>query len=358
MEQSKRKVALPRYAEYNCGMKYILEKGLDVQCIMPPKLTKRTLELGAQNSPDFVCTPFKTILGNQIEALEAGADTLIMSYGLCKLGYFGELEEKILRDMGYQFDFINMSKYDTGKKKDLLKVIKEINPKVKPARFAVAAAEAVRMTEYVDEITGDYYCNRAFAVNKRAYDTIYRHFLAGMYAAGSKHDIEQCYHEAKLALAGAELDKPARPIRVGIVGEFYTAMDEFSNLEVEKKLTDLGVEVHRWMTVTNRMLRYPGDNNLQVQIKDYSSYNMGCNTTSNVWAALDYVKRGFDGVIHIKSANCTPEIDAMTALKSISNDYQVPFLYLTFDVQTSDVGLQTRLEAFYDMLAMRKRVLK
>lgn len=98
-------------------MKYILEKGLDVQCIMPPKLTKRTLELGAQNSPDFVCTPFKTILGNQIEALEAGADTLIMSYGLCKLGYFGELEEKILRDMGYQFDFINMSKYDTGKRR-------------------------------------------------------------------------------------------------------------------------------------------------------------------------------------------------------------------------------------------------
>lgn len=113
-------------------------------------------------------------------------------------------------------------------------MIKEINPKVKPAKFAVAAAEAVRMTEYVDEITGDYYCNRAFAVNKKAYDTIYRHFLAGMYAAGSKHDIEQCYHEAKLALAGAELDKPARPIRVGIVGEFYTAMDEFSNLEVER----------------------------------------------------------------------------------------------------------------------------
>ncbi|MCQ2452199.1 MAG: hypothetical protein MJ075_03570 [Oscillospiraceae bacterium] len=358
MEQARKKVAFPRYAEYNCGLRYLMEKGLDVQCILPPKLTKRTMELGAQNSPDFVCTPFKTLLGNQIEALEAGADTLVMTYGLCKLGYFGELEKRILRDMGYQFDFVDLSDYNTGKKKDMLRALRAINPKVKPARFFLALAEAVRMTEYVDEITGDYYRNRAFVRDKKAYDGIYRHFLTAMYAAESRHDIEEGYHKAKLELAGAPMDRPENPLRVGIVGEFYTAMDEFSNLEVEKKLTDLGVEVHRWMTVTNRMLRYPGDNNLQVQIKDYVSYSMGCNTTANSWAALDYVKRGFDGVIHIKSANCTPETDAMTVLNNISSDSQVPFLYLTFDVQTSDVGLQTRLEAFYDMLAMRKKVLR
>lgn len=358
MEQKKRKVAFPRYAEYNCAVKYALEKGMDVQCILPPRLTKRTLELGAQNSPDFVCTPFKTLLGSQIEALEAGADAIIMTYGLCKLGYFGEVEEKILHDMGYEFDFINLSAYNTGKKRDFLKMMRAINPKVNPAKFALAMADAVKMADYVDEVTSDYYINRAFAVDKHAYDKLYSHFIAAMYAAGSRQDIEQNYRDTKLAMENAELNRPQHPIRVGIVGEFYTVMDEFSNLEIEKKLTDLGVEVHRWITVTNRMIRYPGDNNLQVQIKDYSAYNMGPNTTCNVWAALDYVKRGYDGVIHIKSANCTPEIDTMAVLKNISNDYQVPFLYLTFDVQTSDVGLQTRLEAFYDMLAMRKKVLK
>lgn len=358
MAQARKKVAFPRYAEYNCAIRYLLEKGLEVQCILPPKLTKRTMELGAQNSPDFVCTPFKTLLGSQIEALEAGADTLVMTYGLCKLGYYGELEEKILRDMGYHFDFVNLQKYSTGKVKDLLKAIRAVNPKVKTAKFMVVFAEAVRMTEYVDEITGDYYRSRAFAEDKTGYDAIYRHFLAGMYAADSWHDISQTYHEAKLALAGARLNRPANPLRVGIIGEFYTAMDEFSNLEVERKLTDLGLEVDRWMTVTNRMLRYPGEENLQVQIKDYATFTMGCNSTANIWSALDYVKKGYDGVIHIKSANCTPEIDVMTALRNISDDYKVPFLYLTFDVQTSDVGLQTRLEAFYDMLAMRKKVLR
>ena len=41
-------------------------------------------------------------------------------------------------------------------------------------------------------------------------------------------------------------------------------------------------------------------------------------------------------------------------LQKVSEDYSVPVLYLTYDSQTSDTGLDTRLEAFYDMLAMKK----
>ena len=96
MNQS-RKIALPRYGEYNCGMKYVVEQGFESTCILPPPLTKRSEELGAKNSPDFVCTPFKTTLGSMIEALEAGADTLVMVYGICRFCQSGALryrEEK------------------------------------------------------------------------------------------------------------------------------------------------------------------------------------------------------------------------------------------------------------------------
>ena len=105
-ETKKRSVSFPRYAEYNCAFKYIVEQALDCKYVMPPALTKRTMELGTKYSPDFVCTPFKTMLGSMIESLEAGADTLLMTHGLCRLGYYGELLEQILRDLGYQFDFI------------------------------------------------------------------------------------------------------------------------------------------------------------------------------------------------------------------------------------------------------------
>ena len=350
-----RKIALPRYGEYNCGLKYVVEQGFESTCILPPPLTRHTEELGAKNSPDFVCTPFKTTLGSMIEALEAGADTLIMVYGLCRLGYYAELQEQILRDLGYEFDFINLALYNTGKKKDLLKAAKAINPHTNMAKLTKALAEGIRMTEHLDEITAQYYENCGFDPSGE-YKRIYKRFLAKMYMAQSLAEIEEGYRAAKLSFADVALSKPAHPLRVGIIGDFYTALDPFSNLEVEQKLADMGVEVQRWTNLTNRLLRYSGDKNHYVPIQDRCTYSMGANTISDLWSAHKYAAEGFDGILHLKSANCTPGIDLMPVLQNLSADYKIPVLYLTYDSQTSDVGLMTRLEAFYDMIDMRKKV--
>ena len=356
-KDTKRKISFPRYAEYNCAFRYIVEEALGARYVMPPVLTRRTMELGAKYSPDFVCTPFKTALGSMIEALEAGADTLLMTHGLCRLGYYGELQEQILRDLGYQFDFINLSDYDMSKKKEYLRIVRRINPRVNPARFLAEFLEGVRMVEYVDDITAEYYKNCGFDAAGGAYQRAYQDFLTAMYTAHSRSDVEAGYRTAKGALRSVPLDKPQRPLRVGVVGEFYTAMDAFSNLELEQKLADMRVEVHRWMNVTNQFLRYSGQKNMHVKIRDLCAYEMGPTSTANIWYARECAERGFDGLVHIKSASCTPEIDVMPVLQNISADYKIPVLYLTYDAQTSDVGLMTRLEAFYDMIEMRKKVL-
>lgn len=357
-KKSVRKVAFPRYADYNAPIRYVLENGLDVKCILPPRLTHRTMEIGSKYSPDFVCTPFKTLLGNMIEALEAGADTLVMVYGICKLGYYGELQEQILRDLGYEFNFINLAKYDTGKMKDLFKAATDFNPHLRFRKVLKVLKEAVKMAEYIDAVTSEYYQNLGFETQKGSFKKAYEAFIADMYAANTKEEIEQARAKVKLAFTQLPISKPSQPLRVGIVGEFYTAMDQFSNFEVELKLAQMGVEIHRWMNITNRFLHYPGEKNLNVRIRDYCAYEMGATSTANIWSAKDYAERGFDGMIHIKSANCTPEIDIMPVLQNISADYKIPILYLTYDAQTSDVGLMTRLEAFYDMISMRKKVVR
>ena len=357
-ETKTRSISFPRYAEYNCAFKYIVEQALGCKYVMPPPLTKRTMDLGTKYSPDFVCTPFKTMLGSMIESLEAGADTLLMTHGLCRLGYYGELLEQILRDLGYQFDFINLSEYDMSKKKEYIRIVRRINPRVNPARFLAQFMEGLRMVEYLDEITGEYYKNCGFDAMDGAYRRAYREFLAAMYTAQGRSDVESGYRAARSAFSSTRLDKPQRPLRVGIVGEFYTVMDAFSNLELEEKLADMGVEVHRWMNVTNQFLRYgSGQKNLRVKIRDLCQYDMGPTSTANIWYAKECAERGFDGLVHVKSAACTPEIDVMPVLQNIGADYKIPVLYLTYDAQTSDVGLTTRLEAFYDMIHMRKKVL-
>ena len=109
---------------------------------------------------------------------------------------------------------------------------------------------------------------------------------------------------------------------------------------------------------SGQFLQYSGgQKNMHVKIEDLCRYEMGPTSTANIWYARECAERGFDGIIHIKSAACTPEIDVMPVLQNISADYKIPVLYLTYDAQTSDVGLMTRLEAFYDMIDMRKKVL-
>ena len=356
-ETAMKNISFPRYAEYNCAFRYIVEEALGARYVMPPALTRRTMELGAKYSPDFVCTPFKTILGSMIEALEAGADTLLMTHGLCRLGYYGELLEQILRDLGYRFDFINLSDYDMSRKKEYLRIIKRFAPKVSPARFLTQFAEGLRMVEYLDEITALYYKSCGFDATGGDCRRVYQRFLTAMYTARSRGDVEAGYRAAKTDLQAVPLRKPLRPLRVGIVGEFYTAMDAFSNLELEQKLADMGVELYRWMTVTHQFLHYSSQKNMGVKIRDLCTYEMGPTATANIWYARECAERGFDGLVHVKSAACTPEIDVMPVLQNISGDYKIPVLYLTYDAQTSDAGLMTRLEAFYDMIDMRKKVL-
>lgn len=352
--QEQRKVAFPRMANYNYAIAYVIEKGLGQRYIWQPDMTKRTIEIGSRYSPDMVCTPFKTTLGSQIEALEAGADTLMMTMGLCRLGYYGELQEQILKDLGYEFEMINLAEYSTGKPQDYLKAMKRLNPKYNAGKFAIALAEAMKMIEYIDEAVAQYYEICGFEKEPGRSRAALDRFFTDMRRAESLKDIEAGHRRVRDALDSVPLEKKD-PVRVAVIGEYYTVMDEFSNLNVEQKMADMGVEVHRWMNFTHRNIHYPGEKNLNVRIRDLCEHEMGPTSTANIWYARECAERGYDGIIHVKSAACTPEIDIMPVLQRIGADYRIPILYLTFDVQTSDTGLQTRLEAFCDMLSMRKR---
>ena len=109
------KIAFPRFGNYHIALEFLFTKGLGVEYITPPPSTKKTLEIGSKYSPDYVCSPFKFNLGNYIEAIEAGANTLVQTGGVCRLGFYGELHEQILKDLGYNVKFINMSRADYQK---------------------------------------------------------------------------------------------------------------------------------------------------------------------------------------------------------------------------------------------------
>lgn len=352
------KAAFFRYCYYDPAFKFFCEQVLDVDYLPLPEATRVSSEVGAQNSSDYVCTPFKHILGDFAEALDLGADILIQFGGPCRLGYYGELQESILRDMGYDFVMLNFAH---GIEKGYIgwakEVLQTVNPNIDVPHGVVKLKAVAKMIECLDQLRDFYLANGGFEVERGAFDAAWNHAMDAMRSCMDERDINEAYREAMKAMRSIPLNKPADPIRIGVVGEMFTAIDERSNLELDHKLMAMGVEVHRMLNFTNRYLHY-NEPNLRIGAKEYLTYDMGPTSTLTVAAARKYAAEGFDGVIHAKSAGCTPEIDCIPVLQKVSEDFRMPVLYLTYDSQTSDTGLDTRLEAFYDMLAMKKEKAK
>ena len=152
--QSKKKVGFPRMDHYNVALQYLVETGLDCQYVMAPPMTRKTLELGSKYSPDFVCAPFKYTLGSMLEMLQQGVDTIVETGGVCRLGYYGELQKQILRDLGYDVQFLNLADMGKHKIRGYRRLLRELNPRIRYGKAARALSDALTAVRRIDELEG------------------------------------------------------------------------------------------------------------------------------------------------------------------------------------------------------------
>ena len=348
------RVAFFRYSYYDIAFKFFVEHVLEADFVALPKPTKRTIELGSRHSSDMVCAPFKHILGDYIEALELGADVLVQFAGPCRLGYYGELQQSIMRDLGYEFDMLNFAMLTGKPLTEYISVCKKkVNPDLSVPHGVRNMLAVFKMIEHLDEVNDFYLANAGFEAEPGSFERAREAYFADMRAATNEREIAEAQRKGLDALRALPQHRPARPLRVGIVGEYFTAADPASNLDLERKFLDMGVELHRALNMTNRNLRY-NEKNLRAGISEYVQYDMG-PTSQHEHRGRAQVRAGrVRRHRALKSSAARPEVDCMPVLQRISRDTGVPVLYLSYDSQTSDTGLDTRLEAFYDMIAMKK----
>ncbi|MGD0576512.1 MAG: hypothetical protein ABSA74_00345 [Candidatus Staskawiczbacteria bacterium] len=356
-EKEIKKVSFPHMGNYFVGFRPIAELIAD-QVIVPPPITKKTLEIGAKHSPESACIPFKYNLGNYIEALELGANVLVQAGGGCRFGYYGEVQKEILNKLGYKFDFIKLNNNYFA----AITEIRKINPKISYAKILKTVFLSYFRIRAIDETEDLVRKNIGFQKNKGEFEKAYKSFLSGLGETKNIREVRACKNKYMQILKKIETEKPENPIRVGVIGELYVLMEPFSNFYVEKELAQKGIEVHRFVTVSSILhdvfsfeshLR-----NFQKDAKPYLKYHIGAHGTESVARAQKLIKKGFDGIIHIKPFGCMPEVNAMSVLHNISKDYKVPIIYFSFDSQTSEAGIKTRIEAFHDMLLAKRKANK
>lgn len=373
------RLSYPQLGNYDIPIRHFVRHGLGLDYVTPPPMTKRTIELGAQNSPDFVCAPFKCMMGCYIEALEKGANVLIQTGGTCRLGYYGELHEQILRDMGYEFEMMNINLANYHNLPGLYKGMKKYAPHTSLARIVSTLPSTAKMISNIDKVEDYMRQNMGFEIHDGDFEKAHKRYLAELRHAKGLQDVNNAYKKVMARMHRIPVNKPKHPLRVGIVGEYFTIMDPYSNHEIEKKIAKMGAEVHRWMNLSNSIMICPDEHTLKKlqgyltydirkfpsslwyksqlkEVSKYARFDMGSSGISTITLAQKYAEAGFDGLIHVKSFGCMPEMDIIPVLHNISEDYKIPILYLSYDTQTSDTGIETRLEAFYDMIEMRKEV--
>lgn len=348
-------IAFPHMANYYIPIKYLFSHIVNSKIIIPPPITNKTIELGSKNSPDFVCTPFKYTLGTFIEALEMGSNILIQFGGGCRYGYYYELQDKILKDLGYNFKMVNLI---TAGKTDIKKIVKELKKidckfsKIKGIYYLLITK---KMVEYMDNIDDYIRKNIGFEVEKDSFINLREKMLEEFNNIKGHRHLKKIYKKYIQKFKMIKINKPENYIKVGIIGELYTVMEPFANYNIEYELAKKGIEITRFTNVT--YLLFKKGKKVKKYLKEYKNikYRMGADALDNIYFTNWMCKNKFDGIIHIKSSFCTPEILSMGIINKICKENNVPVNFFSFDTNTSEVGIKTRIEAFVDMLEMRKK---
>ena len=350
------KVGFPHIGNYYVPATYLFSKILHSSVIFAPRISQKTIDLGVKYSPSFVCTPFKYTLGTILEVIEEGADTVVQLGGGCRYGYYHELQRTIVSDLGYDVKFINLI---IGGRTSVFRIYRELRKidkhfrKIRSLYYLFITMKMVKYMDLIDDYIRQYV---GFEVNKGSMEKYNLDMLNEFSNCKGYLHLKKIYKKYDSLIKGVLVNVPKDVTRVGIIGELYTVMEPFSNYFIEKSLASFNMSVKRYTNAS--YLTMEKGKFIRKNLKKYSryvKYKMGADATDNIIRTVDMCREGFDGIIHIKSSFCTPEIGSMGIINKVCSDYDVPVMFFSFDSNTSQVGLQTRLEAFNDMIEMRKK---
>ncbi|UMZ73911.1 acyl-CoA dehydratase activase-related protein [Natranaerofaba carboxydovora] len=354
------KITFPHMGTISIPVKALFNE-LGFEVIVPPPITNKTIELGVKHSPEFACFPLKLNMGNFIEALEDGADTIVMGGGVgpCRFGYYSQVQKRILTDLGYNFEMIVLEPpHSYNEFLDKLKKLKNKNSWntiYKALRITIAKIDAI---DKIDIHTAEV---RPYCQNKSDLDNTYEKILDRLDKASGIKDIERVTREGFDELNENKNLELENPVKIALLGEIYMLLEKRANMGIEKYLGNLGAVVKRnvylgnWVREHLNPLPFRKKNPAVHAAKPYLDHFVGGHGRESVGDAVIKAKENYDGIVHILPFTCAPEIIAQSLLPKVSKDYNIPILTLSLDEHTGRLGLHTRLEAFYDLLSRRER---
>jgi len=330
--------------------------------VIPNKPSKKIFQLGARYSPEFVCTPFKLTLGTFIESLERGATDLGMGggCGYCRFRFYWQVQKFILEDLGYKCRWFTL---DYENPKQIIQILKNVSCGYNTLQ-AIRAFQITwirnRLTDLTDRMLYKY---RAIEIEKGSSERVAEEVFDLIITTKKVNKIRNLKKTIpKIFEDRIEVDKKANPLKVVINGEIYVVLEPTLNLDIHKRLNEMGVitktpiTLRRFIDIGERFNPFKKMDFQKANAygRKYVPYRVGGETQENLGDAVLYKKHGWDGLIHLYPFTCMPEIITRSIFPQVSREHDMPVLSLVVDEHTGETGFQTRLEAFIDLLSRRK----
>ena len=238
----------------------------------------------------------------------------------------------------------------------IIKFAKNLNPKLNIITYIYYLIQSFLIIIYMDKLDKYLRKNMGYAKDPSLFKSLEKKMHQSyLQQKLSIYKIIKIYHKYKKEYQSIPIKNTTR-YKVLLIGELYTLMDSNSSHNLETTLIKEGIEVIRYTNLTYLLLlKKYCRHQLLKKGKKYLKYPLGADGTESVVHALEHAKNGIDGIIHIKSFGCVPEINAMPILNEISEEYRVPIIYLSFSDENNINNLDTKIEAFLDMIKYKKK---
>ena len=357
------KISFPNMGPNWVAFKTLFEC-MDLDVIVPDPTNREAIKVGVKYSPEFVCFPFKATLGDLKNALDKGADTLVMAIdcGPCRFGFYASVQERILRDMGYEnFKLIPLDQADLLQF-HWVKALEEISGLeglAKYPKYVKAVRFFLKKAKLLDDIQTAEGLFRAYERNQGDTTRIINDILHRLDQTNTLPELRKFQSVIKDAFRHLDVDNKKKPLRVGVSGEIHISLEPYVNLDMRRKLGEMEVEIHQSLSLYDWVVHKFHLNYHRKWLEHLAHPHVPMDIGGEcVWVLGEYIEKArasFDGFVHQYPFTCMPEVTARTIITNkLKKMYDLPVIFFSFDEQSGLEGFRTRLEAFVDLMHSRR----
>jgi predicted nucleotide-binding protein (sugar kinase/HSP70/actin superfamily) len=300
----KKTIGIPRaflYYRYKILWKNYFQS-LGYNIVLSDITTKETIEVGKKYSIDEACLSSKIYLGH-IYNLKNRCDYILIPR-ICNYGK-GE-------NVCVKFN----ANYD---------IVKNIFPNLKILDYNIEKTK--KASEFISLI------KLGLKLNKNIIRVLYSYIKAKIK--------EKKYNKTQLKKQNKKLKN--KNTKILIVSHPYNTYDEYIGIPIINKIQNQNIEILYSDIMKKKLARKYSKKLSPTLYWTYSKELIG---------SIEYYKNYISGIIYLTSFPCGPDsLVNELMLRKINN---IPSLNIIIDEQTSEAGLETRIESFIDIIKERR----